>query len=429
MERAINDVCSDPMENHNERIKVARSFTDFVSHSEFKFADCKRNESLFKKLCTNSATNNKRCVSTQRFQAKKKSEVYSELTLTTDSFVVLRYAVDVTDWFANVITNRIRHPLSLPRIDRWRHVNSNVKHSVMASQCPHLTSEKFVTVFVRPSIFANPECDWCFANTWLLSLKRYEKLRLIVYVNIYTFEPTRFGSLGNQQYALFVYLSIIWVIKCLTCSLSLRGRRRQLRLNVVTVMNDDIATVQLIKMERNDVSFIADVESYELTNVKKLNSIFEQTVMYLGGVFHSTDQQLSMLSNNRRIFEFLMNNFFENFCRSTSIMGFCINDIGVQDRHSRCWQQAHNQVVLSWKPKTDFSWTLRSYHGLVQSVRNIIIDAFCKFETPRGCWLEGVVNQVYTGPDGLIRQVLVNTNSGLLKRDIRYLCLLKEVLE
>ena len=110
-------------------------------------------------------------------------------------------------------------------------------------------------------------------------------------------------------------------------------------------------------------------------------------------------------------------------------MSFCINDIGVQDRHSRCWQQAHNQVVLSWKRKTDFSWTLRSYHGLVKSVKNIIIDAFCKFETPRGCWLKGVVKQVYTGHNGLIRQVLVEINFGLVKTDIGSLCLLEGAFE
>ena len=432
MERAINDICSDPMENHNERSKLAIPFTDSVSHSEFKFADCKCSEFLSKRRCTYSVTNNKSCVGTQRYQAKKISEVYSELTLTTDSFVVLRYAGDVTDRFANVITNRIGQPPKLHRIDRWRHVNSNVKHSLLASRGLNSNFEKFVTGFVRPSIFANPECDWCFANTWVLSLKRYEKLKRNVYVNIYTFEATRLGSLDNQQHAWFVYLSIVWVIKYLTRRLSLRERRRQLRLNVVFVMNDDIATVQLITMERNDVSLIADVEardSYKLPNVKKLNSIFEQTVMYLGGIIRSTHQPLSMLSNNKRILEFLTKKFFGNFCRSTSIMGFCINDIGVQDSHSRCWQQAHNQVVLSWKRKTDFSWILLSYHGLVTSDRNIILNALLKFETPRGCWLKGINNPVHTRPDGLIRQVLVETNSGLVKRDLRSLCLLEGVLE
>ena len=119
---------------------------------------------------------------------------------------------------------------------------------------------------------------------------------------MYTFEASRFGSLDNQQYALFAYLSIVSLIRYLTCCLSLRGRRRHLRLNVVTVMNDDIAPIQLIKMERNDVSLIADVEardSYKLSNVKKLNSILELTVLYLDGSIHSTDEPLSMLLNDR----------------------------------------------------------------------------------------------------------------------------------
>ena len=151
-----------------------------------------------------------------------------------------------------------------------------------------------------------------------------------------------------------------------------------------------------------------------MCNVKKLNSILEQAVLYLGGSIHSTDKALSILSNNRRIVELLMRHFCNKICWSTSNMGLCVNGIRMQERHSRYWQQAHNQVVSSWKRKTDFRWTLHSYHDLVKRDSNFRTNVLCKFETPRGCWLNGIVNQVYPGPDGLIRQVLVKTNSGLV---------------
>ena len=78
--------------------------------------------------------------------------------------------------------------------------------------------------------------------------------------------------------------------------------------------------------------------------------------------------------------------------------------------------------------KLIFAWTLRSYHDLVKRDSNSRTNVLCKFETPRGCWPNGIVNQVYLGPDGLIRQVLVKTNSGLVKRHIRYLVCLKVCL-
>ena len=111
--------------------------------------------------------------------------------------------------------------------------------------------------------------------------------------------------------------------------------------------------------------------------------------------------------------------FHDKFCRATSNMSLRVNGIRMQERHGRLWQQAHNQVVLSWKRKNGFSWILRSYHDCVKRDRNYRTNVLCNFETPRGCLLNGIPNQVYPGPDGLIRQVLVNTNSGLLKRDIR----------
>ena len=44
----------------------------------------------------------------------------------------------------------------------------------------------------------------------------------------------------------------------------------------------------------------------------------------------------------------------------------------------------------------------------------------------RGQWLKGIVTDTFPGPDGCVREVIVRTASGSLRRDVRKLCLLEE---
>ncbi len=48
-----------------------------------------------------------------------------------------------------------------------------------------------------------------------------------------------------------------------------------------------------------------------------------------------------------------------------------------------------------------------------------------KRDGPRGEWPMGVANETYPGLDGLVRQALVRTRSGVVRRDVRSLCLLE----
>ena len=48
--------------------------------------------------------------------------------------------------------------------------------------------------------------------------------------------------------------------------------------------------------------------------------------------------------------------------------------------------------------------------------------------TPRGIWPKGIISEVFPSSDGCVRQVLIRTASGILRRDIRKLCMLEENL-
>jgi hypothetical protein len=48
---------------------------------------------------------------------------------------------------------------------------------------------------------------------------------------------------------------------------------------------------------------------------------------------------------------------------------------------------------------------------------------------PRGCWPKGIIVETAEGSDGHIRDVAVRTATGIVRRDIRKICLLEGIEE
>lgn len=47
---------------------------------------------------------------------------------------------------------------------------------------------------------------------------------------------------------------------------------------------------------------------------------------------------------------------------------------------------------------------------------------------PRGQWCKALVQETFPDSDGVVRQVLVKSTTGVFRRDIRKLCLIEEEL-
>ena len=100
------------------------------------------------------------------------------------------------------------------------------------------------------------------------------------------------------------------------------------------------------------------------------------------------------------------------------------------DRFGRRWRQVKVLANSFWK-----RW-ISEYLPMLQlrqkgrkEVRNVkvndlvlLVDSGC----PRGRWPIAIVAEVLPDEHGTVRQVIVRTNNGKFKRDIRKLCMLEE---
>ncbi len=104
-------------------------------------------------------------------------------------------------------------------------------------------------------------------------------------------------------------------------------------------------------------------------------------------------------------------------------------DIPLRERLTKGWRQAHHLANTFWKRwKQEYLPTLQQARKWLQPHRNLKVGdvvLISKVDTPRGKWPLGLVTETYPGPDGPVRQVSIKTCDGLLRRDVRSLCLLE----
>ena len=106
-----------------------------------------------------------------------------------------------------------------------------------------------------------------------------------------------------------------------------------------------------------------------------------------------------------------------------------ISDELSNERFGRRWRQAQYLADLFWRhwirrylPTLQLSSQWFSTHpNLVPGDLLLIQDE----NIPRGRWPKGVVEEVVEGTDGRVRQVLLRTANGMVRRDIRQLCRLE----
>ncbi|MBM6549409.1 hypothetical protein H7673_11195 [Streptococcus dysgalactiae subsp. equisimilis] len=78
----------------------------------------------------------------------------------------------------------------------------------------------------------------------------------------------------------------------------------------------------------------------------------------------------------------------------------------------------------------EYHKTLQIHHKCHLSDRNLKVGDVVivkKESTPRNKWPLGLIIEVTEGGDGKVREVVLKTASGVLRRDVRRLCLLEGV--
>jgi len=109
------------------------------------------------------------------------------------------------------------------------------------------------------------------------------------------------------------------------------------------------------------------------------------------------------------------------------------DEIPLRERLTKQWRQAQHLANMFWKRwRTEYLSILQSTQKWLTPHRNLKVGDLVlvnKLNTPKGCWPKGVVTEAYPGVDGLVRQVLVKTARGLVRRDVRSLCLLEAACE
>ncbi|KAF6773398.1 hypothetical protein AHF37_07810 [Paragonimus kellicotti] len=83
---------------------------------------------------------------------------------------------------------------------------------------------------------------------------------------------------------------------------------------------------------------------------------------------------------------------------------------------TRRWRQAQHLADVFWS-----RW-IKEY---VPDLQVLVVNE----SVPRGQWYMGIVDQSIVGKDGAVREVIVRTNNGSQRRDVRQLCLLEDTSE
>ncbi|CAL8088177.1 unnamed protein product [Calicophoron daubneyi] len=111
-----------------------------------------------------------------------------------------------------------------------------------------------------------------------------------------------------------------------------------------------------------------------------------------------------------------------NDCSGIEINSMC-------ERYTRHWKQAQYMADVFWKRwKREYLTTLQVRSKWISLQRNfvkgdlvLVLDEKC----PRGKWPKGLVVEIYPDDQGYVRQVDIRTTGGVIRRDIRNLCLLE----
>ncbi|CAH8485099.1 unnamed protein product [Dicrocoelium dendriticum] len=107
--------------------------------------------------------------------------------------------------------------------------------------------------------------------------------------------------------------------------------------------------------------------------------------------------------------------------------------INLPIKMSRRWRQVRHLSDMFWR-----RWirvylpTLQNRQKWLNEIRDLRqgdLVLVCDLRTSRGLWPKGVVEQVIKSKDQLVRQALVRTSKGILRRDVRQLCLLEAYQE
>lgn len=109
--------------------------------------------------------------------------------------------------------------------------------------------------------------------------------------------------------------------------------------------------------------------------------------------------------------------------------GLSCKNVSLHERYTKGWRQAQHLANVFWK-----RW-VREYLPTIQirpkwnkSERDVCVgDLVLLLEgsRPLGVWPKAVVSKVVRGKDGHVREVYLKTSNGLLRRDIRSVCLLE----
>ncbi|CAH8656984.1 unnamed protein product [Dicrocoelium dendriticum] len=105
----------------------------------------------------------------------------------------------------------------------------------------------------------------------------------------------------------------------------------------------------------------------------------------------------------------------------------------IPHRLTRQWRQVQQLSDEFWKrwltcylPILQFR---QKWHTKRRSLRRGDLVLIADVRTPRGLWPKGIIEEAKAGRDGLVREVLIRTNKGTLRRDVRQVCLLEETLD
>ena len=110
-------------------------------------------------------------------------------------------------------------------------------------------------------------------------------------------------------------------------------------------------------------------------------------------------------------------------------LGIVNDTVPLRDRFTKAWRQAQHISNVFWKRwRRDYLPTLQSTNKWLKPSRNLKVGdlvLIMKTDTLRGHWPKGVVVDVHPGVDTLVRQVSIKTGNGIIRRDVRSVCLLE----
>jgi hypothetical protein len=109
--------------------------------------------------------------------------------------------------------------------------------------------------------------------------------------------------------------------------------------------------------------------------------------------------------------------------------GIANGEISLSERYTKAWRQAQHLASIFWKRWIrEYLPTIQACHKWNAERRDLRVgDLVLLIGGSRsvGTWPKGVVSEVVEGSDKHVRDVYVRTSTGIIKRDIRSLCLLE----